>query len=263
MIRAVVFDFDGVLANSEPLHFRAFRDVLADAGAHAHRSTPITAGISDTTMSARFGRLRPTSTESSTTRRSPPGSSRKAERLEALERGASVLFPGAREAIARMAQSGPIAIASGALREEIIRVLEREQLTAVFSVVVAAGDTPASKPDPAPYTKAVELLGRLNNDSLRPSECVAIEDSHWGLVSAKSAGLRTIAVTHSYPANDLHEADLVIDHLDELTSQLLPASFVSSASPLGSPGRGAEACLHLQIHVWDEMRLDGDEYLNC
>ena len=220
MIRAVVFDFDGVLANSEPLHFRAFRDVLADEGLtlteHAYYSRYL--GYDD------VGAFRAIAADQH--RRLDDAEvatwvSRKAERLEVMERGASVLFPGAREAIARMAKSGPIAIASGALREEIIRVLEREQLTAVFSVVVAAGDTPASKPDPAPYTRAVELLGRLENDSLRPNECVAIEDSHWGLVSAKSAGLRTIAVTHSYPANDLHEADLVIDHLDELTPQLL------------------------------------------
>jgi HAD superfamily hydrolase (TIGR01509 family) len=146
---------------------------------------------------------------------------RKAERLEALEHGSSVLFPGARDAIARMARSGPIAIASGALRQEIMRVLEREQLAALFAAVVAAGDTPASKPDPAPYSKAVELLGQMTGDSLQASECVAVEDSHWGLVSARHAGLRTLAITHSYPAKELGEADLVIEHLDELTSELL------------------------------------------
>ena len=220
MIRAVVFDFDGVIANSEPLHFRAFRDVLAEEG--------IT--LTEPDYYGRYlgyddvGAFRAIAADQK--RRVGDADvadwvARKAERIEALERGASVLFPGAREAITRMARSGPVAIASGALREEILRVLEREQLTAIFSVVVAAGDTPASKPDPAPYRKAVELLSKITNDTLRPNECVAIEDSHWGLVSAKSAGLRTIAITHSYPAIDLHEAELIISQLDELTPELL------------------------------------------
>src|SRR5262249_50262936 len=139
---------------------------------------------------------------------------------EELERGASVLFPGAREAITRMTRTGPVAIASGALREEILRVLNREHLAALVTVVVAAEETPASKPDPAPYERAVELL-KAGHQGLLASECVAIEDSHWGLVSAKAAGLRTIGITHSYPADDLREAELIINGLDELTSELL------------------------------------------
>jgi beta-phosphoglucomutase len=220
VIRAVVFDFDGVLANSEPLHFRAFRDVLAAEGLTLTEEAYYTRYLGYDDVGA-FRAMAADSNRSLEEARLANWVAQKAERLEALERGASVLFPGAREAIARMARSGPIAIASGALREEIMRVLEQEQLTALFAAVVAAGDTPASKPDPAPYTRAVELLNTIRDAALLPSHCVAIEDSHWGLVSAKRAGLRTIAITHSYPANDLHEADLVIEHLDELTPQLL------------------------------------------
>ena len=220
MIRAVVFDFDGVLANSEPLHFRAFRDILAEEGLSLTEHDYYTRylGYDD------VGALRAIAEDQNrdvTDSEIANWVVRKAERLEALERGVSVLFPGARDAIARMARSGPIAIASGALRHEIMRVLEREQLAALFSAVVAAGDTAASKPDPAPYSKAVELLRQMTGDSLQASECVAIEDSHWGLVSARQAGLRTLAITHSYPANELGEADLVIEHLDELTPELL------------------------------------------
>ena len=219
MIRAVVFDFDGVLANSEPLHFRAFRDVLTAEGLtlteHAYYSKYL--GYDDVgafrAIAADQDRKLDAAEVASWVRR-------KAQKLEALERGVSVLFPGAREAIARMARSGPIAIASGALREEIMRVLEREQLAALFSAVVAAEDTPSSKPDPAPYTRAVELLQPLGDLALSPSQCVAIEDSHWGLISAKRAGLRTVGITHSYAAVDLHEAELVIEHLDELTPEL-------------------------------------------
>jgi beta-phosphoglucomutase len=220
VIRAVVFDFDGVLANSEPLHFRAFRDVLAEEGLALTEDAYYGRYLGYDDVGA-FRAIAADQHRSVEDAEVAGWVSRKAEQLEALERGASVLFPGARDAISRMALSGPVAIASGALREEIMRVLEREQLTSLFSVVVAAGDTPSSKPDPAPYTKAVELLRTMTGASLQPRECVAIEDSHWGLVSARSAGLRTVAITHSYPANDLHEAELVIEHLDELTPQLL------------------------------------------
>jgi beta-phosphoglucomutase len=220
VIRAVVFDFDGVLANSEPLHFRAFRDILAeegvdlterayydrylgydDVGAFRAMTTDANLSLSDTQLGNFVAR--------------------KADHLERLEAGASLLFPGAREAIVRMAGHGPVAIASGALRLEIVRVLEREGLHAYFPVVVAAEDTSASKPDPAPYVRAVELLGGLTGSVIAPGDCVAVEDSRWGLVSAKGAGLHTVAVTHSYPAGELDEADTVIDHLDQLTLQLL------------------------------------------
>jgi len=220
VIRAVVFDFDGVLANSEPLHFRAFRDILAEEGLSLTEHDYYTRYLGYDDVGA-FRAIAADQNRDVTDSEIANWVVRKAERLEALERGVSVLFPGARDAIARMARSGPIAIASGALRHEIMRVLEREQLAALFSAVVAAGDTLASKPDPAPYRKAVELLRQMTGDSLQASECVAIEDSHWGLVSARQAGFRTLAITHSYPANELGEADLVIEHLDELTPELL------------------------------------------
>jgi len=220
VIRAVVFDFDGVLADSEPLHFRAFRDILVAEGLTLTEDAYYTRYLGYDDVGA-FRAIAADQQRQLNEAEVTSWVARKAERLEALERGVSVLFPGAREAIARMARTGPIAIASGALRDEIMRVLQSEQLASIFSAVVAAGDTPASKPDPAPYTKAVELLRQSTGDSLRPGECVAIEDSHWGLVSAKGAGLRTVGITHSYAAVDLHEAELVIDHLDDLTPELL------------------------------------------
>ncbi|MDR1990289.1 MAG: HAD family phosphatase [Acidobacteriaceae bacterium] len=221
MIRAVIFDFDGVLANSEPLHFRAFRDVLAtrgitlserayyerylgfdDVGAFQAISHDAGAPFDGKTITALVAE--------------------KAGHLEALEREGSVLFPGARDAVMRMAAFGPIAIASGALRGEIERVLVREQLAAMFPVIVAAEDTPSSKPDPAPYRLAVERLGHHAGITLAPEECVAVEDSRWGLVSARDAGLHTIGITHSYPAEELQSAaDSLIAHLDQLDAHLL------------------------------------------
>jgi HAD superfamily hydrolase (TIGR01509 family) len=219
VIRAVVFDFDGVLANSEPLHFRAFRDVLAASGLPLTEEAYYTRYLGYDDVGA-FQAIAADAGRAVREQELSAWVARKAERLEELERGSSVLFPGAREAIERTARFVPIAIASGALREEIMRVLDRERLSSFFSAVVAAGDTPASKPDPAPYSRAVQLLA-AQGDELNAAQCVAIEDSHWGLVSAKAAGLKTVAITHSYPASQLQEAGLVIAHLDELTTDLL------------------------------------------
>ena len=221
MIKAVVFDFDGVLADSEPLHFQAFRGVLRDVGL----------SLTEEAYYARYlgyddvGAFQAIARDSGVTLSRAAVTdlvAQKAVRLEALEHGTSVLFPGAREAVLRMAARGPIAIASGARREEIERTLHREGLRSHFPVLVAAEDTAASKPDPAPYRRAVELLA-LQGTGLRPFECVAVEDSRWGLISARDAGLRTIAITHSYPAAALTEADAVIDHLDGLTEERLTA----------------------------------------
>ena len=117
--------------------------------------------------------------------------------------------------------------ASGALRSEILRVLERAGLTEYFAAIVAAEDTPASKPAPDPYLLAVKELARVSGQVLTPADCVAVEDSHWGLESARAAGLRTVAVTHTYSASDLQTADLVVESLDALD----PARLLAMAQP--------------------------------
>lgn len=219
MIRAVVFDFDGVIANSEPLHFRAFHDVLAGEGIVLTETAYYSRYLGFDDAGA-FRAIAADQQVEADDARVAAWVVRKARRLEALEAHTSVLFPGAREAIERLAAWGPIAIASGALRAEIERVLEREGLRAHFTVLVAAEDTPRSKPDPAPYVKAVAGLAGVM-PALTPRQCVAIEDSRWGLESARAAGLRTIGITTSYTADELPGAELVIDHLDAMTSELL------------------------------------------
>jgi HAD superfamily hydrolase (TIGR01509 family) len=220
MIRAVIFDFDGVIANSEPLHFRAYRDVLAERGVVLTEAAYYEnyLGYDD------VGAFRAIANDTAVALCEEDIAElvrRKAVRLEALEKDGSVLFPGAREALVRMAARWPIAIASGALKAEILRVLEHERLVDLVPIVVSAEDTEESKPDPAPYLRAVAMLG-ADVDGLRPGECVAIEDSRWGLVSARRAGLRTVGITHTYPASELSEsADVVIRHLDQFTPDLL------------------------------------------
>jgi beta-phosphoglucomutase len=222
VIRAIVFDFDGVIANSEPLHFRAFRDVLAERGITLAEREYYDRylGFDDVAAFDAIARDRGVPL---TPRDIADLTAGKALRMEALERDGSVLFAGARDAVKRMADRGPTAIASGAIRAEILRVLEHEQLVRFFRAIVGAEDAPRSKPAPDPYLRALELLSQAFYEPLRASECVAIEDSKWGLESARAAGLRAIGITHTYAADALTGADLVIDHLDQLTPALLAA----------------------------------------
>jgi HAD superfamily hydrolase (TIGR01509 family) len=207
-LRAIVFDFDGVIANSEPLHFQAFRDALAGEGL----------ALSEREYYERYlgfddvGVFRAVGVDA---KRIDDLVKQKAARIEALERDVSVLFPGAAAAIRRLAASVPLAIASGAIGAEIRRVLERENLSRFFAAVVSSEDTPRSKPAPEPYLHAVAQLDAACGGHLSPGECVAIEDSRWGLESARAAGLRTVGITHTYVAGAL-VADLVVDTLDRL-----------------------------------------------
>jgi beta-phosphoglucomutase len=216
VIRAVIFDFDGVIANSEPLHFAAFREVLEQEGLSFSERQYYGSylGYDD------VGVFRALAAERGLQWGAEDVAAlvkRKAEALEALERERSMLFPGAAAAIDRLAAAFPLAIASGALKSEILRVLDRADLTRHFQAIVAAEDTPASKPSPAPYLRAMALLSAaVGEPPLSGANCVAIEDSQWGLDSARAAGVRTIGITHTYPATAL-TADFVITDLDALT----------------------------------------------
>jgi beta-phosphoglucomutase len=218
-LRAIVFDFDGVIANSEPLHFRGYRDVLVDEGITLTERDYYAdyLGFDDVGAFEAIGRRHGAAWNRS---RIEALVSRKAVRLEELERDVSVLFPGAADAVRRASATLPIAIASGARGDEIRRVLVREHLSACFTAIVAAEDTPASKPAPDPYLLALTRLAAACGDGLHASECVAIEDSHWGLESARGAGLHTVAVTNTYSAEQL-QADLTIGSLEALDLDLL------------------------------------------
>jgi HAD superfamily hydrolase (TIGR01509 family) len=214
VLRAIVFDFDGVIANSEPLHYRAFRDVLGESGIAFPEKEYYGRylGYDDVGV---FKAVAEDQRLSWTVDRIAGLVRSKAVTIERLEQNASILFPGAHAAIRRAAARVPLAIASGALGAEIRRILDLEGLTPYFKAIVAAEDTRVSKPAADPYRRALTLLAEAAGAPLFPAECVAVEDSPWGLESAKAAGLHTVAVAHTYDRAAL-DADLVIASVDEL-----------------------------------------------
>jgi HAD superfamily hydrolase (TIGR01509 family) len=139
----------------------------------------------------------------------------KAAALQEIVSGTDVLYEGAGECVQRLAAEWPLGIASGAFRHEIETILRRGGIDRHFRFIVGAGDTRESKPAPDPYRRAAELHG------FRPETCVAIEDSRFGIESAKTAGLWCIGITHTYPVSELLAADTIVATLAELTPELI------------------------------------------
>jgi beta-phosphoglucomutase len=213
-IRAIVFDFDGVLANSEPLHLLSYQEVLSEVGVGLERDEYYAhyLGFDDVTAFRTISERRGMNWDED---KIAAILARKAVIFDDILASRDVLYPEAIPCVRRLGETMPLGIASGALRHEIAAILRRAQLEDAFRFIVAAGETPASKPAPDPYRRAAEL------HNLPPGQCVAIEDSRWGIASAKGAGLRCVGITQTYPAADLPGADAIIDSLDEFTVDLL------------------------------------------
>jgi len=218
-LQSIIFDFDGVIADSEPLHLRAFQQTLAQEGIELSSAEYYARylGYDDVGLFQALAADRGLPMDAS---RISALLAAKGRRLQdMLERG-HVLFPGAADFVRRAAAEVPIAIASGALRREIVEIAGAAGIGDLFTAIVAAGDTPESKPSPAPYLLAFERLRLHTGRDLDPRRSVAIEDSQWGLDSAREAGLRCVGVTNSYESSRLQGAELVATGLGTLT---LPA----------------------------------------
>jgi beta-phosphoglucomutase len=220
-LQAIVFDFDGVIADSEMLHLRAYQHVLADEGIAISNQEYFDhyLGYDDVGVFKALAKEKGLALDDSRMRRLIE---RKGERYESLAAAGEMLFPGAADFIRTAAATLPIAIASGALTHEIEEVLERAGLRPLFPIIVGADQTARSKPDPEPYQTAFARLRELSGRDLQPWRSVAIEDSKWGLVSARGADLRCVAVTNTYPADELRaDAELVVAGLHALSLEAL------------------------------------------
>ena len=214
MAKAVVFDFDGVLADSEPLHLAASQEVFASIGISLTRAEYYSRylGYDDDLMIRALTGDRGLTLDDA---RVEALIAEKARVFDDVIARTDVLFPGAAACVERLAGEFPLGIASGALRHEIEMILRRARLDRHIRFIVASGDTMNSKPAPDPYARAASLHG------VAPAECVAIEDSRWGIESAKSAGLKCVGITNTYSAPELSAADRVVSSLDEFTAGLI------------------------------------------
>jgi beta-phosphoglucomutase len=222
-VHAIVFDFDGVIADSERLHLRSYQEILRPEGIDISTDDYLQKylGYDDVGVFKAVGRDYDVAMDE---HRVSELIARKGEKYESLAAAGEMLFPGAAQFIRAAAAEVPIAIASGALTHEIEDVLDRAGLLPLFPVIVGADQTERSKPNPDPYETAFNRLRTHSGRDLIAWRTVAIEDSRWGLVSARAAGLRCVAVTNTYSEAELRaDAELVVAGLQALTLDALDA----------------------------------------
>ena len=222
-LQAIVFDFDGVIADDEPLHLAAFQRTLAAEGltlsAEAYYARYLGFDDHDAIVEAFREAGRPLLPE-----RVDALMAAKATHFLGLVRDGVRIFPGVPEFVRAAAARVPLAIASGALRREIELILAHAGLTAAFAAIVSAEDVEEGKPSPEGFRCALDRL-RDRVADLAPEHCLVIEDSRPGVEAARRAGMRCLAVTNSYSAEELADADLVVQSLAGIGWDRLEAIF--------------------------------------
>jgi HAD superfamily hydrolase (TIGR01509 family) len=216
MLQAVIFDFDGVIVDSEPIHFAAFREVLAeqdvrlvereyyaryvgfdDHDCFAAASADFGVPFSDLMIAKLVARKNRLVREMYRTRLKP--------------------LPGAVELLRAAAAQVPVAICSGALRNEIELAAEAVGASQYVRLIVAAEDVADGKPHPEGYLKAMSALFAGVQAEGAAGRCVVIEDTPAGIAAGKAAGAFVLGVTNSFARDQLAQADRVVDSLATVT----------------------------------------------
>ncbi len=231
MLKAVLFDCDGVIADSEHLHFSLFQRVLSGIGVPLSQKDYLEKYLAMDDKGCFRAVL-------AAHGRSPSGGE-----IQALIETKSVLYkktaaenlvilPGVVEFVMAVSQKFPLAMASGALRDEVRLVINAAGIAHYFDAVVAAEDVARGKPAPDAYLKAVEELNKIHPKlHIKPEECLVVEDSKHGLLSARAAGMKCVAVTTSYAAEELAAADRVVPVLTAVRVKDLEALFSAPVTP--------------------------------
>jgi HAD superfamily hydrolase (TIGR01509 family) len=221
MLRAVIFDFNGIIVDDEPIHFKLFQKVFREEGITLSEKVyyerylgfddrgAFTAGFRENKQPLDDAKLQQLI-------------DRKADYYQDMIRNHVSIFPGVRSLVSALTEKLPLAVASGALRNEIETILETAGLLYAFKVIVSAEDVKRGKPEPEIFLKALaELNAGEGAHSIEAANCVVIEDSKEGVRGARHAGMKCLAVTNSYPAELLREANLVVKSLEEVTLPVL------------------------------------------
>jgi len=223
MLKALIFDFDVIIVDTEPLHYRAFQEILE----------PLGLGYSwDEYVSLYMG-----FDDRDAFREAFKARSRLINDLELFrlikQKGEAFLniiqdgikpYPGVLDLLFSISGKIPLALCSGAIPSDILPILDQLGIREEFDVIVSAEDVAASKPDPASYVLAVQKLSAAYPEAvITPEYCLAIEDTPAGIHSATAAGVRVLAVTNSYPAERLTGAVMVADSLENITIEKLSA----------------------------------------
>lgn len=208
MIQAIFFDFNGVIINDEPLHMKAYQEVLAAEGITLTDEGYLTMlGMDDATfVRTAYERAgKPLSDETAKAVIAREGAAHRK-----MIEGELPLFPGVVTFIKAASRHFQLGVVSMCNRDGIDYVLLRAKLDSAFTVIVSADEVHVCKPDPRCYERALELLNETRRNArqlpLLPKECLVIEDSPPGIQSGSSAGMRTLGVTNTVSEEALRAA---------------------------------------------------------
>jgi haloacid dehalogenase superfamily, subfamily IA, variant 3 with third motif having DD or ED len=228
MIRAVFFDFNGVIVDDEPVHFRLFQEVLKEQGVELSRENYYSKYLGmddeDCFRSAARDAGHPVDDE-----KVAEWIQKKAAYYQQEMSGSIPLVPGASEFIKSLAKTHYLAVVSGAIRPEIEAILIRAGVRDCFNLVIAAEDVGQGKPNPEGYEKAMLQLNRdavASSEMLLPQECLVIEDSIWGIQAAQAADMPCIALTTSFPEAELPGAKMYFKDFSKLDPQQILEAFL-------------------------------------
>lgn len=211
---AILFDFDGVIVNSEPLHYQAFYHVLKgekiQLTEQEYWSEMI--GFDDRGAFRYIFEKHGRPSDPKTMLRVMTDKSQMM--MDLIQRNKYQPLPGVEEFVRGVWRHYPLAISSGALREEIEAMLEGVSLRDCFSVIVAAEDVTVGKPDPQGYLLAARQLSEKLKKHLKPEDCLVVEDAPTVCEHAAKVGFKTLAVATSYPMERLSVANWAVKSLD-------------------------------------------------
>lgn len=227
MLRAIVFDFDGILVDSEPLILKIFQELAAREGWMLSEEEYYRdyLALDDRAI---VEHLFETHGRRPDPKRRDEWVDWKGQKYQETIRNGLPPQRGAVDFVQKAAKHYPLAIASGSLRKEIEHLLAKLNLREAFQVLATADDVARSKPHPDVYLKALAKLRQLAVFAEAPldaSQCLAIEDAPGGIEAAHAAGLKCLALAHSRPEDELRRAEWVRKSFPEVDLAEIASEF--------------------------------------
>lgn len=208
MIKAILFDFNGVIINDEPLHLQAYAEILKNENIEMTEEDYYSClGMDDKAyIETAFGRAEQDIDDAKI---SEIMDAKTARWRELVEENVP-LFDGVENFIKKSEKDFALGIVSMARKEEIEHILEKLDLKNSFSIIVSAEDISKHKPDPECYQKGFSLIDRwrmkAGGNPITREDCLVIEDAPQGITAGKNAGLKTLGVTNTVEEKRLREA---------------------------------------------------------